>query len=142
MTTCSVCYPRDCGQAEGERRKDAAIGLLAIHREAWVRKIQRDFVRVLLQKGEATSDEVSDNTPLAVRKSCLGAAVNHLSRASVIKFVRFTISARPDRHACPTRVWRIADRGKALRWLSAHPDLPDPLDADQGERATVQTTMF
>lgn len=136
-TQCNLCR---CGMAEGERRKADAIGLLAAHRESAIRRIQRAFLDSLLSKGETTTDAVSDATPLEVRKNCVGAAVNHLAKAKLISFVCFAISTRPDRHACPVRVWRLGDRGEVLQWLAAHPDLPDP-DKSEGAAAS-QRVLF
>ncbi len=117
---------------EGERLKADAVDLVAAHREAEIRRIQRRFLTELLAKGESTTDAVSDATPAAIRRACLGAAANHLARAGLIEFVQFTISTRPDRHACPIRLWRLADREAAEKWLVDHPDLSGPAVVGQG----------
>jgi len=134
-TKCNSC------RCEGERRKADAIGLLAAHRESAIRRIQRAFLDTLLRKSEATTDAVSDATPLEIRKNCVGAAVNHLARAKLISFVCFAVSTRPDRHACPVRVWRLGQREKVLRWLATHPELSDP-DKTEGVAVARQGSLF
>jgi hypothetical protein len=131
------CHPCNCGGAiEGESRRDAAINLQATHHESQMIQIQRRFLTELLEGGDSTTDSVSDSTPLAYRRSCLGAATNHLAKAGLIEFVRFTKSTRPDRHSNPTRVWRLTDRDAAIRWLADHPAPNDP-DGAKGSQGVL-----
>ena len=76
MATCAVCYPRDCPECEGERRKLDALALLSAHREAVIRRAQRALLTVLLETGSATVDDVRElvELPPGVGPKCFGAA--------------------------------------------------------------------
>lgn len=131
-------HNRGNGRREGERRKDESLGLLRVHRELWIRRVQRNFLKSLLRDGPSTSDAVSDETPGKIRRNCLGAAINHLARLGLIESVGYAVSTRPERHACVVRVWRILDAAKAESWLATHPDLADPA----ADVPTAQQTLF
>ncbi len=134
MATCSLCYPRDCPECEGERRKADVLALLADRRAVYIRRGQRALLAALLATGTATADDVrrSVNLPPDIDAVCFGAVPVALARAGVIYRDGFAPTCRATAHARPLSVWRLADRAKALRWLADHPDLADDLDKSEG----------
>ncbi|MGO8691871.1 MAG: hypothetical protein ACLQLG_19790 [Thermoguttaceae bacterium] len=143
MTCKTKCYPCRCGAAEGERLKADALALLEARREVYVRRGRRALLRAMLDgDGRATADDVYVVVELApgTDPRCLGSVPGALAYAKIIRAAGFVRSTRPERHASWLQVWELADRGKALRWLADHPDLPDPADADQA--AGSQRVLF
>jgi hypothetical protein len=127
------CHPCRCGAGEGERRKGDALALLADYREAVIRRAQRALLAVLLETGSATADHVRQhvNLPPGIGPKCFGAVPLPLARAGIIRADGYAKTCRPTAHARPLTVWLLADRAAAERWLTTHPDTPDPADADQ-----------
>ncbi len=120
---------------EGTRRDDA-LALLTANRAHWIRFAQREFLACLLgEPAGATADRVSHELPLAIRKSCTGAAVCALATAGLIV---------PTGCAGRARIWRIADPAAARRWAADHPPLPDPDDtpAAQGVLFSVHDYAY
>lgn len=144
----AVCSPCRCGIAEGERRKQAALDLLAVRREAVVRRAQRALLAVLLERGWATADDVRElvELPPGIDPKCFGVAPGPLARAGIILADGYSKTCRPTAHARPLTVWTLADRAAAERWLATHPELPDPDQADglaeyqQGSLVSFQET--
>ncbi len=118
--------------AEGEARKLDAHALLEARREVYVLRGRRALLAALLAGVEATADDVRDavEVPDEINPVCLGVVPGLLARLGIIERVGFTESRRPDAHARPVSVWRLADRDAALAWLAAHPDRPDPTPAE------------
>jgi len=118
--------------ADGEARKLDAHALLEAHREVYVLRGRRALLARLLDAPEATADDVRDavELPDEINPVCLGVVPGPLARAGIIERVGFDESRRPDAHARPISVWRLADRAAALGWLAAHPDRPDPIPAE------------
>ncbi len=118
--------------ADGEARKLDAHALLEARREVYVLRGRRVLLQRLLDAGEATADDVRDavELPDRINPVCLGVVPGPLARAGIIERVGFVESRRPDAHARPVSVWRLADRAAALTWLAAHPDRPDPTPAE------------
>ncbi|MBI5863435.1 MAG: hypothetical protein HZB38_02765 [Planctomycetes bacterium] len=118
--------------AEGERRKLSAHALLAARRELYVLRGRRALLAALLDRGEATADDVRRAValPAGIDPVCLGVVPGDLARAGIIERVGFATTARPEAHARPVSVWRLADRSAALAWLAAHPDRPDAPPAE------------
>ena len=116
------------GRAEGERRRDAALQLLAARREALVRRGRRALLLALLARGTATADDVRSavELPPDVGPRCLGAVPGELARAGLIRRAGYSPSNRPLAHARPVGVWQLLDIDGARRWLATHPDLPEP----------------
>jgi hypothetical protein len=133
--TPSPLTPAD-GQAEGERRRDAALALLADRRAAVIRRGQRALLAALLERGTATADDVRDAVPLpeGIGPRCYGAVPLPLADAGLIRHAGYTATRRPEGRARPIAVWRLADRAAALTWLDAHPELPDPDDDEPQQR--------
>ncbi len=125
--------------AEGARRKLSAHSLLAARRELYVLRGRRALLAALLDRGEATADDVRRAVALpdGIDPVCLGTVPGELARAGIIARIGFATTARPEAHARPVSVWRLADRAAALAWLAAHPDRPDP--AERGAGGPEQT---
>lgn len=135
MTTCSLCYPRPCLD-DGEARKIAALDLLVDRRDLIVLRGRRALLTALLAVGEATADDVRDlvDLPAGIDPVCLGAVPSVLARAGIIFRIGYSPTCRPDAHARPVSVWRLADRAAAVRWLADHPDRPDDDDHAAGSQ--------
>ena len=122
--------------AEAERRKASAFAVLAARRELLILRARRALVAVLLNHDIATIDDVRDRAPLpeGVNPKAFGPVPSELATAGIIVADGYVKSARPQSHARPVQVWRLADSDAALAWLAAHPDRPDelPAEADAG----------
>ncbi len=142
MATCALCYPRDCPECEGERRKADALAVLSTHREAVIRRAQRALLTVLLETGSATVDDVRElvELPPGVGPKCFGAAPGALARAKIVRADGFAKTCRPVGHARPVTVWALADRTAAERWLRNHPDMPPPEESEGA--AASQRVLF
>lgn len=118
------------GLTEGERRKTDALDLLAVHRESVVRSAQRALIRLLLDHGTATADDVRGlvDLPDGLNPKLFGAAPSPLAKRGIIRADGFTRSCRPEAHARPVTVWRLVDPLAAEQWLRVHPELPAPDD--------------
>ena len=138
MNCSTPCNPCHCaGLVEGERRKANALDLLAEHREAVIRQAQRALLRLLLDHGTATADDVRSlvDLPDGINPKAFGAAPSPLAKRGIIRADGFTRSCRPEAHARPVTVWRLADPLAAEQWLRTHPPLPtldDTSPAAQG----------
>lgn len=114
---------------EAEALRDIALNHLRAHRPVLVRRIQRAFLRALLDHGADTTDVVRDAVPIpeGTDARVVGAAVKAL--AADFKLIAATGSAksrRPKAHARKLDVWTIRDRSAAEAWLLANPELPEP----------------
>lgn len=118
--------------AEGERRKDAALDLLAAHRAPYVLLARRALLSSVLCSGTATADDVRDaiELPPDVDPVALGCVPGPLAKAGIIERVGYVPTCRPMAHARPVSVWRLVDRPGAERWLARHP-APPPNGAAQ-----------
>ncbi len=116
------------GLAAGERRRDRAHELLHSCRGALIRRIQRAFLRHLLDRGPATIDGVRELVPLpaGIDPRLVGAAVRAQARDSLIVSVGRERSQRPEAHARWLDRWAIRDQSEALDWLADHPELAEP----------------
>jgi len=122
MTT---CYD----PAEGEQLKTEALDRLEAHRESLVFRGRRALLTAMLTgDGTATADDVraAVDLPANTNPNTFGAVPGPLAKAGIIRMVSLRLSARPKRHAGLNRVWELADRAAALRWLANHPELPTP----------------
>jgi hypothetical protein len=127
--------PTNPPTAEGERRKLAAHALLSARRELYVLRGRRALLAALLDRAEATTDDVrrAVTLPDGIDPVCFGTVPGELARAGIVERARFAKTARPEAHARPVSVWRLRDRAVALAWLAAHPDRPDPAECGAGE---------
>lgn len=126
---------------DGAARRDDALGMLAAQRTLYVLRGRRALLAALLAHGEATADDVraAVELPPGISPKLFGAVATPLAKAGIIEQAGYALTARPEAHARPVAVWRLADRAAAERWLAAHPDRPD--DDDQGD-AQTQTTLW
>jgi hypothetical protein len=127
------------GRAEGEQRRDAALGLLRAYRRSLVLRVQRGFLMYLLAHGPDTCDPVRALVPIPAGTDprLVGAAVRGLAEAGVIHSVGRRKSRRSKAHARHLEVWAIRDRFVALAWLRDHPD-----DADAEPDAPPVDSLF
>jgi hypothetical protein len=118
----------------GEARRDAALAQLSARRPAIIRDIQRAAVRLALDLGNITADDIraAVTIPPGVRPTVVGAAVRVLAIAGIIRKIDFRPSRRPVAHARPLTVWALTDHAAALRWLADHPALPKPAEGGGG----------
>ena len=125
--------------ADGERRRDTALALLAERRAAVVCCGQRALLICLLDTGTATADDVraAVELPPGIGPRCYGAVPLPLAERGIIAAAGYTPTRRPEGHARPLTLWALADRDAALAWLAAHPPIPDPKPA-----APAQLTLW
>lgn len=109
----------------GEALRDAALALLRTHRAALVRALSRAAVRIALERGTVTADDVRHAVPIpaGIRPVVVGAAVRDVATAGVLRRVGYRPSARPEAHARPLTVWQLSDEPTGRAWLAAHPPL-------------------
>lgn len=127
------CNPCCCGK--GDKRRAAAIALLEDRREVYVLRGRRALLRAMLDgDGFASADDVRDavELPPVIDPRCLGSVPGRLAYDRIIRPAGFVRSTRPVRHASWLQIWELADREAAEAWLRDHPDLPDPVEPDQG----------
>lgn len=113
---------------EGELRKETAHGLLKAHRAAFIRRVQRAYLTIALERGVVTADDVREIVPLpeGVSPKACGPAPGELAKAGALRADGYTKSCRPKAHARPIAIWRLGDASKAKAWLASHPEI----DAD------------
>jgi hypothetical protein len=117
-------------RSDGEALRDAGLALLRAHRAALVRDLTRAAVRIALDRGELTADDVRAAVPIpdGIRPVVVGAAIRDAADAGIIRRVGYRPSARAVAHARPLAVWALVDAAAALAWLAAHPPIPaDPV---------------
>ncbi len=126
--------PLPCNRDEGERRKGAALALLACNREAVIREGRRALLHVLLVRGTATIDDVRGivRTPPGVNPKAFGVVPSQLANAGIIARDGYETSSRPEAHARPVTRWKLIDEAAATAWLAAHP-MPELQTAMAGE---------
>jgi hypothetical protein len=124
------------GKVDGHARRDAALKLLEERRKIYLNRCRRVILLRLLNGATATMDDVhaAVGVPDGINPICLGAVPGSLARASIIEHAGSVPTKRPNAHARPLSVWRLADREAAKRWLMEHPDEPDPIPDDKKER--------
>lgn len=126
------------GRSLGEELRDAKTSRVRRRDGGTARRVQRAFLGLLMEKPEATTDELRDVVSVsdewAIRG--LGAAMNGLARDRLIRCVGFATSKRSARHANLIRVWTLAvDHVAVRRWLAAHPEY----SADAPESPAIGT---
>ena len=110
------------GRAEGERRKDDALDQLEATSMSTVKLARQQLLKVLLEKGSATMDDVvaTIDIPSHVDGRCLGCVAGPLARAGIIRQHGYVKSVRPERHAGLIAVWILSNRQAAIAWLCRH----------------------
>jgi len=113
----------------GEDLKLDAHAFLEARRELFILRGRRALLTALLRTGRATADDVRDTVELpdSVGPKLFGPVPGPLARVGIIELGGSVKSRRPDAHGRPVSVWRLRDRQAAQRWLSDHPDRPDPV---------------
>ena len=114
--------PPDAGMPSGAERKRRALADLEARRADIIRAARIAMLRHLLRHGVCTADDIRGAVTLPddVAPVCLGAVPGPLARAGIIVRAGYVTCRRPERHAAPTTLWRLADRAAAERWLAAH----------------------
>lgn len=122
------------GLLDGERRRDGALQLLRDRRAVLVRRVQRAFVTLLLERSPSTIDPIRAIVPIprGIDPRLMGAAVRELANVRLIYRVGLSRSVRPEAHGRDLPLWVISDETAARTWLRTHSELP-PLD-DEGEQ--------
>jgi len=112
--------PRN-GTAEGGARRDAALALLRGRRSVLIRQLQTAALRIALESGELTADDVRAVVPIppGISPKVVGAAFRELAVAGLLRRAGYVISTRPVAHARPLTLWRLADPAGASAWLAA-----------------------
>jgi hypothetical protein len=105
---------------DGETLRDEAMLTLYVHHGHKVLHAQRMFVGLLLERGQATVDDLhaalgqlADGNPRR-----LGAAMHGLRRAGLIRRLAFVETGRRVAHARPVSVWQLANADAARAWLA------------------------
>jgi hypothetical protein len=123
------------GSAEGERRRDHALRLLRERRAVLIRRVQRAFLALLLDRGPSTTDPVRTAVPIPAGTDprLVGSAIRQLAELELIYRSGLSRSMRPEAHGRDLPLWAIADREGALAWLNLHHELPEP-NPEPGEQ--------
>ena len=155
----STLDDRRTGHREGEARKRAMTGVVERFKPGLTRRIQHAFLTRLMAQPTGTTDDIRgcvDPSPDA-GTAVWGAALQGLVRDRLIRRVEYVPSSRPERHGCPVGLWTLAvEHAEAQRWLSLHPELPEPEPDDEAGQpgpvslpsprlapaATHQSTLF
>lgn len=128
MTSLFDPEPAANAAAAGEGLRDAALLLLTATRPATIRRLQRAAVRLALEAGAVTADDVRDAVPIppGINPKVTGAAVYGLALAGILTGAHYVRSRRKPAHARTLRVWLLTDAAAAVRWLNDNPEYPDP----------------
>lgn len=120
-----------CEISPGEILKAHAHAALTAYRCPLVRLAQTVLLRVLLERGTVTADDVRPFVPVpaGIDPKFFGAVPGPLARAGIIRADGYRKSDRKETHARPNRIWTLADRSAALRWLANNPPQLDQLPA-------------
>jgi len=113
--------------ASGAALRDEALSLLAATRPATIRKLQRAAVSLALEAGTVTADDVRDAVPIApnINPKVMGSAIRQLAVLNILRGGDYVRSRRRVAHCRPVRQWHLADAGRAVCWLAAHPEPTD-----------------
>lgn len=106
-----------------------------------VRRVQRAFLRYLMQHSTGTTDAIRDllAIPDSAGTAYWGAAVLGLSLSRIIRRVDFVVSGRRQRHGCRIGEWALAvDHDAARHWLTTHAELRDEGEPGEEDGAAVQ----
>jgi hypothetical protein len=108
---------------DGAARKLSALATLAAWYPDRVRAAQRVLLGLLLDRGQATVDDLRSGLGLRDGEPSrwLGAVPGELRRAGIIARAGYAETARAVAHARPVSVWELRDRAAALAWLGEHP---------------------
>lgn len=121
---------------EGQRRKRRAHKLLEQHRKWVIRRARRVLLMLLIDRGQATMDDVRGLVPLpdGINPKCFGPVPVALADAELIRSAGMVPSRRPEAHGRKLELWELNDRAGAIDWLRANPELPEPASVDNGQQ--------
>lgn len=110
-----------------EQAKRIAHALLETARGRLIRSGRRALLLHLLANGTATAGDVraAVPTPPGVNPKAFGPVPGPLARSGIIRKCGFATTARHVANVRTLLVWELADRDKAMAWLTANPELPD-----------------
>src|SRR5260370_1574661 len=113
-----------------ERRRDDALQLLRDRRAVLVRRVQRAYLALLLDRGPSTTDPVRAAVPIpeGTDPRLVGAAVRQLAELKLIHRTGMSRSTRPEAHGRDLPLWAISDRARTLAWLASNLELPEPAE--------------
>lgn len=105
----------------GEARRDAALNLLRARRANLVRECTAAALRVALDRGEVSADDVraAVTIPPDISPKLVGVVFRDLADAGILRRSGFRNSTRPAAHARPLSVWSLADALAATARLTA-----------------------
>lgn len=109
-------------------------------RKGVVLRARRALLTVLLERGEASADDVRAAValPEGVNAKVFVAVPGTLAELRLIEHVGFAKTNRKTAHARPISIWRLLDRVAALTWLATHPDPEElPEQSDSAEQLTL-----
>lgn len=112
--------------ADGERRKLRALAAVGTRYGGEVLREQLVLVRLLLQRGTATIDDVRAVLGLPARCNArwLGAVAHGLRAAGLIRRAGFVETRRPEAHARPVSAWELVAVDAARAWLATVESAP------------------
>lgn len=113
-------------KSSGEALRDAALTLLRARRASIIRDLTRAAIRIALDQGTVTADDVRAVVPIpaGIRPAVVGAAMRDAADAGAIEHTgTYRRSTRPVAHARPLPIWRLADPAAAVAWLATNPPI-------------------
>ncbi len=125
------------GQADGERRRDAALARVALRRPADVWQAQAAMLAAALDRDPAafTSDDASEpGIEYRGNAPWIGAAVRELAHRRFVADGGFQRSTRPSRKANHVRRWVVTDRDAAAAELARLRRLLGAVECAAGDR--------
>lgn len=107
--------------AEGQAQRDAALTLLRARRAGLVRACTAAALRVALDRGEVSADDVRAAVPIPadISPKLVGVVFRDLADAGILRRSGFRNSTRPAAHARPLSVWSLTDAAAATAHLAA-----------------------
>ncbi|MDY3557591.1 hypothetical protein R5W23_000118 [Gemmata sp. JC673] len=125
MTLLDYYYEGNDDRSEGERARDEAFERRRWSRAALVRRMQRAFIRHLLDHGPNSTDRLRELVaiPTGTDPRIVGYVARSLSSdLGITHRVWSTKTARKVAHARHLEVWAVIDSEKARVWLDTHPE--------------------
>lgn len=109
----------------GAELRDEALDGLEKRHPAIVRRCQRIVVRIVIDGGTATADDLEHVDSGKRRRGFLGAVFRNLHKLGVIESCGYQTSKIPRNHARPLGVWRCANVERARKWLDDNPEIDE-----------------
>jgi len=107
--------------ADGEALRDAALNLLRVRRGELIREFTAATIRVAIERGEVTADDVRPLVPIPpdISPKLVGCVFRDLADAGILRRDGFRNSTRPVAHSRPLSVWKLANAAGASAALAA-----------------------